>query len=368
MADGRFPYVAVQLPMFNEASCCKNIIDCACLLDWPRSRLLIQVVDDSTNEETRKIIEDCIWRWKEKGANIELCRRNNRIGFKAGAMNDAMKRFSSNIEYIAIFDADFLPQRSFLKSTVPYLMANQQYGFVQTMWIYTNAKDSLLTRMQEISLNFHFKCEQEVRFRTGNFFNFNGTAGVWRRAAIDSVGGWHTDTLVEDMDLSLRVWAEGWKFIYLDSVKVLNEIPPTFSAYRGQQHRWTSGPMQVLKKAFTTILKSKKLGLGNKLFCIWFFLRNYVHLINFLYFLILIPLMIWIPRVTLYEWAVIYIPASISFTNIFFTPSESWRVVHYVLFENAMCLYKVRYTVRMHQYVQYLIMFVRRRGLSSVVF
>jgi beta-mannan synthase len=160
-------------------------------------------------------------------------------------MNEAMKYFPSDTKFIAIFDADFVPGPSFLRQTVPYLMEEQRSAFVQTRWVYTNAKESLLTRMQEISLNFHFLCEQEVRFRTHNFFNFNGTAGVWRLESINDAGGWHTDTLVEDMDLSLRVWARGWDFIFLNDVTCLNEIPPTFSAYRGQQHRWTSGPMQV---------------------------------------------------------------------------------------------------------------------------
>jgi beta-mannan synthase len=220
-------------------------------------------------------------------------------------------------------------------------MAAPKAAFVQTTWVYTNAKESLLTRMQEISLNFHFYCEQESRFRLGKFFNFNGTAGVWRAEAIRDSGGWEMDTLVEDMDLSLRAWAKGWHFIYLRDVCCANEIPPTFDAYRGQQHRWTSGPMQVLKKAVRPVATSKHLSVGDKLFCLWFFMRNYVHVVNFLYFLVLIPLMIWIPRVTLSEWAVIYLPAAISISNILFTPSEWYHVLHYILFENAMCLYKV---------------------------
>ena len=339
--DSQYPMVVVQLPMYNETSCCQTIIDCACQLDWPSDKLYIQVVDDSTSEDTKRMIDTRVNLWRSQGIDIEVLRRVHRSGFKAGAMNDAMIYFPPNTEYVTIFDADFLPQPDFLRRTVPFLIATPNAAFVQTRWIYTNAYESLLTRMQEISLNFHFRCEQEMRFRTHNFFNFNGTAGVWRLRAIDSVGGWHTDTLVEDMDLSLRAWAAGWQFLYLNNVTVLNEIPPTFGAYLGQQHRWTSGPMQVLKKAFRTIYASDYLSRRNKLFCLWFFLRNYVHMVNFLYFLILIPTMIWIPRVTLYEWAVVYLPAAISMTNVFFTPNAWYYVVHYVLFENAMCLYKV---------------------------
>ena len=335
-----FPYVVIQLPMFNEISCAKTIIDCCCNQTWPRSRLLIQVVDDSTSSQARFLIDNCIKQWQDSGVDIRLCRRETRYGFKAGAMNEAMNALPRAAEYIVIFDADFEPSENFLCSTVPFLISNPNVAFVQTQWVYTNAKESFLTRMQEISLNYHFKCEQEVRYRFGAFFNFNGTAGVWRRSAIDSVGGWHVDTLVEDMDLSMRVWAAGWEFMYLRDVQVLNEIPPTFSAYRGQQHRWTSGPMQVLKKAVKTITFSRHLSIPGKLFCFWFLLRNYVHLVNFLYFLILIPLMIWVPHVALYEWAVIWLPMAISVSNIMFTPSEWPRAFIYILFENAMCLYK----------------------------
>lgn len=335
-----FPMVVIQLPMYNEISCCQTIIDCACSLKWPKDKLYVQVVDDSTDTEVKTIIDHRIQFWKVQGVDIYVHRRPHRNGFKAGAMADAMEFFPRSAEYVAIFDADFLPQPDFLENTMPYMLASPEAGFVQARWRYTNEKESLLTRMQEISLNFHFKCEQEMRFRNDRFFNFNGTAGVWRVDAIVNSGGWQTDTLVEDMDLSLRAWASGWKSIYLYDVTVLNEIPPTFSAYLGQQHRWTSGPMQVLKKAFTTVLKSKSLPIQEKIFCLWFFLRNYVHIVNFLYFLVLIPLMIWIPRVTFYEWAVIYLPAVISMTNILFTPSEYLYVVHYILFENSMCLYK----------------------------
>jgi beta-mannan synthase len=160
-------------------------------------------------------------------------------------MNEAMGVMSSDVEYIAIFDADFLPRRTFLHQTVPFLMASKRSAFAQTVWTYTNAPESVLTQMQEISLNYHFWFEQEMRFRTRNFFNFNGTAGVWRREAINDCGGWHTDTLVEDLDLSCRAWARGWDFLYLRDVTCLNEVPPTLEAYRGQQHRWTSGPMQA---------------------------------------------------------------------------------------------------------------------------
>lgn len=327
--------------MYNERSCCQTIIDACCRLDWPTACLYIQIVDDSMDIETRRLIDMRVTYWRTRGIIVNVCRRQHRGGFKAGAMNAAMLEIPDDFTYIAIFDADFQPQPGFLRNTIQYLEASPSTAFLQTMWVYTNAKESLLTRMQEIALNFHFKCEQKVRFQCGLFFNFNGTAGIWRRVAIEECGGWHTDTLVEDMDLSLRAWALGWKFIYLDSVKCFNEIPPTFDAYRGQQHRWTSGPMQVLKKAFFIIFKSKKISVFSKAYCVWFFLRTYVHVVNFLYFLILIPLMIWIPRVTLYEWAVVYLPMLISTSNVLFTPSEWHRILQYVLFENAMALYKV---------------------------
>jgi beta-mannan synthase len=234
--------------MYNEAKCCKGIIDSCCSFIWPMSRLFIQIVDDSSDPETISLVDKLCDVWKKRGINIVIQRRSHRQGFKAGALNNAMEYLPPEVEYIAIFDADFLPETGFITKTIPYLVANPRVAFLQTRWKFTNSNDSMLTRLQEISLNYHFECEQESRFRAGLFFNFNGTAGIWRRNAIEDSGGWQSDTLVEDLDLSLRAWLANWDFLYMNHIECLNEIPPTLKAYRSQQHRWTSGPMQVFNK------------------------------------------------------------------------------------------------------------------------
>ena len=160
-----YPHVAVQLPMFNESSCCQSIIDSVCQLNWPLDRLIVQVVDDSTSEHTKDLIDRRVHYWQRRGVAIEVRRRPHRHGFKAGALNEAMVHLPAHIGLIAIFDADFLPEADFLRKTVPYFGEQANLAFVQTRWTYTNAKESWLTRMQEISLNFHFLCEQDVRFR-----------------------------------------------------------------------------------------------------------------------------------------------------------------------------------------------------------
>ena len=159
-------------------------------------------------------------------------------------------------EYIAIFDADFHPEPDFLLKCIPYLRDNSDVGFVQARWTYANGNESILTRVQEISLSYHIKCEQYARFATGAFFNFNGTAGIWRRATIEKAGGWNARTTVEDMDLSLRAYLQGWRFVFLYDVTCLNELPSSYDAYRKQQHRWSCGPMQLWRKATSAVWAS----------------------------------------------------------------------------------------------------------------
>lgn len=264
--EDMYPLVTVQILMCNETCFVKSIIDCASQLDWPQKSLFIHVLDDSTDSETMKIIDQQVQHWKNQGIQIDIQRRENHHGFKAGSLKTAFS-FHKNIEYIVIFDVDFLPQRDFLRKTIPYLMNDSNIAFVQTHWTFYNAKESFLTRMQEISLNFHHKCEQVVRCWLSLFFTFNGTGAVWRRSAIESCGGWHTDTLVEDLDISFRVHHHGWKSIYLEHVECENELPPTWSAYLSQQHRWTCGPIQVLRKTIKSLSKTKHISLGKKLFC-----------------------------------------------------------------------------------------------------
>eukprot|EP00210_Caulerpa_lentillifera_P004084 g3897.t1 len=242
-----YPKVAVQLPMFNERAVCQSIIDHSCSLDWPRSRLTIQVLDDSTDKTTRDLVDDKVMEWNERGIDVVCIRRTNRHGYKAGALKDGLKLLNG-CDYIAVFDADFKPETDFLTKLVPYLHLNDSIGYVQARWTFTNPEESYLTKAQEISLNYHMKCEQWVHFASGSFFNFNGTAGVWRKRAIEEVGGWNGRTTVEDMDLSLRTYIAGWRAIFVEDVCCPNEIPSSYFAYRKQQHRWTCGPVQLWRR------------------------------------------------------------------------------------------------------------------------
>lgn len=190
-----------------------------------------------------------VTEWKEKGIDIEVLRRTNRHGYKAGAMKQGLEALQE-YKYVAVFDADFRPEPDFLLRTVPYLEGNPDVAYTQTRWAFSNAEESYLTKIQELSLNYHFKVEQYTHFVDGCFFNFNGTAGVWRNEAISSVGGWYSRTTVEDMDLSLRTYLAGWKAIFLEDVTCISEVPSSLYAYRKQQHRWTTGPVQLLIKVW----------------------------------------------------------------------------------------------------------------------
>ena len=333
--EADYPLVAIQLPMMNEIECCESAIECACNLDWPKSRLVVQVLDDSTNTETKIVIDNCVKKWSELGVRINVYRRPNRHGFKAGSLDFGMS-FIGHVEYVVIFDVDFLPTKDYLLKTIPVLIRDSRVAFVQARWTYTNGKETLLTRMQQISLSFHHKCEQESRFRASLFFGFNGTVGVWRISAIRSIGGWHTDTLVEDLDLSLRAYLNGWRAVYMHDVECLNELPSTLSAYFSQQHRWTSGPMQVAKKMVAAICRSKHISWSKKLYCLWYLFRSCAHLHAFLTLVVIMPIKIWMPEMDPYCLVSIFLPAITRFCQIAFTLDEIHLIMTHALFLNAL--------------------------------
>lgn len=334
-----YPLVAVQLPMMNEIECCESVIACACNLDWPKSRLVIQVLDYSTDEQTKIVIDNCIQKWKKQKIQINAHRRPNRHGFIAGDLNTGMPLIS-HANYVAIFYVDFLPTKDYLVKTIPPLIHDPNVAFVQARWTFTNRKETLLTRMQEVALNFTHKCEQESRFRASLFFGFKGTGGVWRTSAIRKIGGWHTDTLVEDLDLSLRAYLNGWRAVYMHDVECLSELPPTLSAYFSQQHRWSSGPMQVMKKMLGTICQSKHLPWYKKLYCIWYLLRSCTHLVTFITLVLIIPIHIWKPEMNNYTLFSILLPTITSVSYIAFTPGEVHLIIINVLFLNGISLHK----------------------------
>jgi cellulose synthase/poly-beta-1,6-N-acetylglucosamine synthase-like glycosyltransferase len=246
------PRVTVQLPIFNEQYVVGRLIEAICRLDYPREKLDIQVLDDST-DETVAVARNLVEQNAELGYPITYHHRANREGFKAGALAAGLK--TAKGEFVAIFDADFTPPKDFLLRTVDHF-TNPKVAMVQTRWTHINRHYSFLTEVEAILLDGHFVLEHSGRARSGVFFNFNGTAGVWRRAAIDDAGGWQHDTLTEDTDLSYRAQLKGWKFVYLQDVECPAELPVEMTAFKTQQARWAKGLIQTGKKILPQVLKS----------------------------------------------------------------------------------------------------------------
>jgi cellulose synthase/poly-beta-1,6-N-acetylglucosamine synthase-like glycosyltransferase len=240
-----WPVVTVQLPLYNEMYVAERLIDAVCRLDYPAGRLEIQVLDDST-DETTEIVERVVAGYRAEGVDIRLLHRVDRTGFKAGALEAGLK--GARGELLAIFDADFVPTPDFLRRSVPHFLADSGLGLVQGRWDHINRSYSLLTRVQAILLDGHFMIEHSARNRSGRFFNFNGTAGIWRRQAIESSGGWEHDTLTEDLDLSFRAQLQGWRFLYLPGLKVPSELPVDVNGFKSQQYRWAKGAVQTGRK------------------------------------------------------------------------------------------------------------------------
>ncbi len=246
------PAVTIQLPIFNEQFVIDRLIDAVCSIEYPREKLEIQVLDDST-DETREVASAIVERYAALGHNIVYIHRSNRIGFKAGALDEGLK--VARGEFIAIFDADFVPPTDWLMKVIHHF-AEPEIGMVQTRWTHLNRDYSLLTRVEAILLDGHFVLEHGARFRSGEFFNFNGTAGMWRRQAIYDGGGWQHDTLTEDTDLSYRSQMAGWKFKYLPSVECPSELPIEMTAFKTQQARWAKGLIQTSIKILPRVFRS----------------------------------------------------------------------------------------------------------------
>ena len=252
--DAKFsdlPRVTIQLPMFNERYVIERLIDAVCEIRYPREKLQIQVLDDSI-DETQKIAADAVARKREQGFDIVYIHRDDRTGFKAGALEAGLKTATG--EFVAVFDADFVPQPDFLERTI-HFFTNEKVGMVQIRWEHLNREYSLLTRVQSILLDGHFVIEHTARNRSGRFFNFNGTAGIWRKSTI--AGGWQHDTITEDLDLSYRAQSKGWQFIYVNESTTPAEVPVEMVAFKTQQHRWAKGSIQVAKKVLPKLLKSR---------------------------------------------------------------------------------------------------------------
>ena len=247
------PVVTVQLPLFNERYVAPRLLESIRRLDYPRDRLEVQVLDDST-DDTPHTLEPVIARMRAEGFDIHHLRRTDRHGYKAGALTAGLAQARG--EFIAIFDADFVPKPDFLRQLLPYFH-DAKVGMAQARWGYLNDDYSLLTKLQSIYLDAHFIIEHLARNRSGRFFNFNGTAGVWRRSCLVSAGGWQSDTLTEDLDISYRAQLRGWKFVFAPEVIAPSELPAEMTSFRQQQHRWAKGSVQVARKLLREILASR---------------------------------------------------------------------------------------------------------------
>ncbi|CAK9212110.1 unnamed protein product [Sphagnum troendelagicum] len=347
-SSASYPMVLVQIPMYNEKEVYQLSIQAACGLLWPADRIVIQVLDDSTDPFIKELVQMEVKRWSSKGINIRYEIRSNRNGYKAGALKQGMRHdYVHECDYVAIFDADFQPEPDFLHRTVPFLVHNPQLGLVQARWRFVNGEECLMTKMQEVSLNYHFSVEQRVGSAAYGFFGFNGTAGVWRIQAMNEAGGWNDRTTVEDMDLAVRASMQGWKFVYLHDLECKNELPSTFKAYRFQQHRWSCGPASLFRKVFPQILKNQKVKLWKKLHMLYafFFVRKVLaHVVTFVFYCVVIPATVLVPEVDLPLWGAVYIPSIITILNAISTPKSLHLLVFWVLFENVMSLHRTKAT------------------------
>lgn len=285
LAKSAWPSVTTQIPIYNEIAVAERVIRAVAAMDYPQHS--IQVLDDST-DDTREIVDAVAGELRRQGFSIEVIRRTDRKGYKAGALAEGLARCES--EFIAIFDADFLPPPDFLRRTVPVLAARPDAGWVQARWGHLNEADTLLTRAQSVGIDGHFAIDQIARAGTpGLFMNFNGTAGVWRKSAIADAGGWTADTLTEDLDLSYRAQLRGWQGVYLPDLVVPGELPADATAFKSQQFRWAKGSVQTAIKVIPGLFRSNAPLMAKVQG--WFHLTHYaIHPFILLFALLTVPL------------------------------------------------------------------------------
>ena len=330
------PVVTIQLPLYNEMYVADRLIDAVCRIEYPRELLEVQVLDDST-DETGRIADLAVQRFVAQGIDIKYFHRDDRSGYKAGALEAGLK--VARGEFVAIFDADFIPTVDFLTRLMPHF-ADPRVGMVQARWGHINRDYSLLTKIQAILLDGHFVLEHGARNRGGRFFNFNGTAGIWRRAAIDDAGGWQHDTLTEDLDLSYRAQLRGWRFVFVPNVIAPAEVPVEMNAFKMQQHRWAKGSIQTCRKLLPRILQSD-LPLGVKVEAFFHLTANFNYPLMCVLSMLMFPSMVIRYNMGWYEMLLIDVPlffaATFSVCN-FYTVCQreihkDWRArVRYVPF------------------------------------
>ena len=318
--ESNYPKVTVQLPVYNELYVIERLIDSVCNFDYPEGKLEIQVLDDS-DDETVLIIANKVAEWQTKGVDINYIRRDERTGFKAGALDFGLKQAKG--ELIAIFDADFVPEPDFLKKTTFHFVKNQKIGVVQTRWGHLNKEYSLLTRLQAFALDAHFKVEQVGRNRGKHFINFNGTAGIWRKSCIEDAGGWSADTLTEDLDLSYRAQLKGWIFKYIEKVVVPAELPIEMNALKNQQFRWSKGAAECSKKNLMKVLRDNNISISTKITAIFHLLNSSVYLAISGLILLSVPLLIYAQNnpdlARLYNYFGVFILSTVFLGGLYFT-------------------------------------------------
>lgn len=334
------PNVTIQLPVYNELYVMERLLDNIAKIEYPKEKLEIQVLDDSTDESVTSTAQH-IKTLQAKGLDIKHIRRKNREGFKAGALKEGLK--TAKGEFIAIFDADFLPKKDWLKRTIPYFK-DEHIGVVQTRWGHINRNYSVLTRIQAFALDAHFTLEQVGRNSKGHFINFNGTAGVWRKQCIIDAGNWEGDTLTEDLDLSYRAQLKNWKFKYLEDVETPAELPVVISAARSQQFRWNKGGAENFRKMMWRVLKNQNISAKTKL-------HGLLHLLNSTMFLsILIVAVLSIP--------ILYIKNEYAHLEMYFYVMGFFITSTIIFFTCYWFMYKRTYGSGFKSFVQYIVMFL----------
>lgn len=333
------PFVTIQLPVYNELYVMEHLLDNISKVRYPKDKLEIQVLDDSTDESLVSTAAQ-IKALQSQGTNIFHITRTNRKGYKAGALKEGLTKAKG--EFIAVFDADFLPKEDWLYKTVPYFK-DLQIGVVQTRWSHLNRNYSILTRVQAFALDIHFTLEQVGRNSKGHFINFNGTAGIWRKSCILDAGNWEGDTLTEDLDLSYRAQLKNWKFLYLEEVETPAELPIVISAARSQQFRWNKGGAENFQKMFGKVLKSPNISLKTKI-------HGILHLLNSTMFLsILIVSILSIPM--------LYIKNEYAHLETYFFMMSFFVISTFIFFISFWFPYKSVYGGGFLKFLQYIGMF-----------
>ncbi|MFO0644681.1 MAG: glycosyltransferase [Polyangiales bacterium] len=291
LPEAELPHVTVQLPLFNEPDVLERLLECVARIDYPRDKFEIQVLDDST-DDTRERSKAKVADLVRRGIDAVYIHRTDRTGYKAGALDNGLKYAKGSL--VAVFDADFLPQPSFLR-TVVHHFADPKVGCVQARWGHLNRETSILTRVQALMLDGHHMVENRARFAAGRFFNFSGTGGIWRREAIGDAGGWQHDTLTEDLDLSYRAQTAGWRFVYREDHVTPAELPEEMEAFRAQQFRWAKGTVQTARKLLSKVWSAKHLNRNIRLEAVFHMTPHFAYPLMMLLAVFLLPMLLIMP-------------------------------------------------------------------------